>query len=159
MQKNTTAGLWLTGIVATLIAGTLDALAAIYIFAGGHIDAVFRYIAAGLVGRDVASINGGRATLVGIFLHYLITAFFTVVFFVFYGREQVLRKNALPVSFIYGILIWTVMNLLVLPVSKLKIDINQFRLGGALAGIATLIVCVALPIVLARRWYETRTAA
>nr|WP_294950205.1 hypothetical protein [uncultured Mucilaginibacter sp.] len=159
MPNTKTPGLLLTGIIAALIAGTLDALAAVYILAGGQARMVFRYIAAAAIGREQAYVIGDRATLMGLGFHYLIAAIFTAFFFFLYPREAFLRKNAGLVAFIYGLLIWFVMNLLVLPVTKLKIDINKFTFKGLTTGAAILVVCVALPIVLARYWYEGRKKA
>ncbi|RWY53937.1 hypothetical protein [Mucilaginibacter gilvus] len=159
MSNQNIPGLLLTGIIATLIAGTLDALAAIYILAAGQAKMVFQYIAAGAIGREAAFLGGNRSILIGVVFHYLITAIFTLFFFILYQREALLRRNAGVVAFIYGTLMWVVMNFLVLPVSKLKLDINKFTFKGTITGIAILIICVALPIVLARYWYENKRKA
>jgi hypothetical protein len=159
MPNKNTPGLLLTGIIAALIAGTLDALAAVYILAAGQAQMVFQYIAAGAIGREAAFLGGNRSILIGVGFHYLIAAIFTLFFFFLYQREAFLRRNAGVVAFIYGILMWVVMNLLVLPVSKLKIDINKFTFKGTVTGMAILIICVALPIVLARYWYENKRKA
>jgi hypothetical protein len=152
-------GLLMTGIIAALTAGTLDALAAIFILAGGQAKMVFQYIAAAVVGRE-AAFTGGTTTIVkGVVLHYFIAAIFTLLFFGLYPLLPFLRKNAGLVAFIYGILIWAVMNLLILPRTKLLIEINKFTPKGAITGAAILIICVALPIVLARYWYQNRGKA
>lgn len=156
MQNKNLAGLWLTGIAAAVVAGTLDGLAAVYILAGGNSQMIFQYIAAGAIGREAAFIGGRHTVLIGLGYHYFIAALFTLFFFILYGREPFLRRNAGVVAFLYGVLIWIVMNFLVLPVSKLKLDINKFTFKGGITGIAILIVCVALPIVLARYWYESQ---
>lgn len=156
MPNTKAPGLLLTGIIATVVAGTLDAFAAVYILAGGQGRMVFQYIAAAAIGREQAAFSGNRSVLIGIGFHYLVAAIFTAFFFFLYPRESFLRKNAGLVAFVYGLLIWFIMNLLVLPVTKLKIDINKFTFKGVTTGGAILVICVAFPIVLARYWYENR---
>jgi hypothetical protein len=148
--------LLITGIVAALVAGTLDALAAIFILAHGQAASVFHYIAAGAIGLQASFAGGNGTALLGVAFHYLIAGIFTWLFFMLYGEIAALRKNAGLVAFVYGIVIWLAMNFVVLPLSKLNIDFHRFTFKGIATGAAILVVCVALPIVLARYWYENQ---
>ncbi|TFF39711.1 hypothetical protein [Mucilaginibacter psychrotolerans] len=156
MLNKKSPNLLLTGILAALIAGTLDALAAVFILAHGQAASVFHYIAAAAIGLQ-ASFGGGNGTvLLGLAIHYLIAGIFTWLFFILYNKIAALRKNAGLIAFIYGIVIWLIMNLLVLPLSKINIDFHRFTFKGFAIGAAILIVFVALPIVLTRYWYENQ---
>jgi hypothetical protein len=137
-------------VIASLIAGTLDALAAIFILAHGQAAMVFRYIASAVFGS--AAFSGGPGMLwAGVFFHYLIAAAFTAFFFVMYNYISLLRKNTLLVSIIYGTFVWAVMNLLVLPLTNLA---NTITLADAVKNILILCVCIALPAVVIRHRYE-----
>lgn len=58
-------------LIAGLIAGTLDILAAIYLLAGGNAAGVLKYIAAGAFGQ--AALAGGTEMIVfGLLFHYII---------------------------------------------------------------------------------------
>jgi hypothetical protein len=137
-------------IISSLIAGTLDALAAIFILAHGHAEAVFRYIASAVFGSE-AFIGGAGMIWAGVAVHYLIAAAFTVFFFVAYTYVPLLRKNTLLVTLIYGAFIWAVMNLLVLPLTQVSFTIT---LISAIKNILILCVCIALPAVVIRHRYE-----
>lgn len=156
MPDKKSPNLLITGIVAALIAGTLDALAAIFILAHGQAVSVFHYIAGAAIGLQVSFAGGNGTALLGVAFHYLIAACFTWLFFVLYSSAAALRKNAGLIAFIYGVLIWVIMNLLVLPLSKINIDFHRYTFKGFATGAAILIICVALPIVLARYWYENQ---
>jgi hypothetical protein len=137
-------------VIASLIAGTLDALAAIFILAHGHAEAVFRYIASAVY-RNKAFSGGTSMIWAGVVFHYLIAAAFTIFFFVMYNYVSLLRKNTLLVTIIYGTFTWVVMNLLVLPLTPVT---NIITLTGAIKNILILCVCIALPIVVTRHRYE-----
>lgn len=137
-------------VIASLIAGTLDALAAIFILAHGQAAMVFRYIASAVFGS--AAFSGGPGMLwAGVVFHYLIAAAFTVFFFVMYSYISLLRKNTLLVTIIYGTFVWAVMNLLVLPLTHVT---NTITLTSAIKNILILCVCIALPVVVIRHRYK-----
>nr|WP_067060247.1 hypothetical protein [Mucilaginibacter sp. L294] len=137
-------------IISWLIAGTLDALAAIFILAHGHAEAVFRYIASAVYGKE--AFTGGTSMIwTGVVFHYIIAAAFTVFFFISYTYVPLLRKNTLLVILIYGTFAWSVMNLLVLPLTQVAYTIT---LAGAVKNILILCVTIALPAVVIRHRYE-----
>ncbi|MEO7214460.1 hypothetical protein [Mucilaginibacter sp.] len=156
MPNTNTPGLLLTGIIAALIAGTLDALAAVFILAGGKL-VVFQYISGAVMGKESAYSGGTPTILLGLFFHYIIAASFTLVFFLMYPRIAFLRNNAGLIAFLYGIFIFVLMNRIVVPLTL--IHVNPFNWLNAVKNCAILITCVALPIVLARYWYENRQKA
>jgi hypothetical protein len=137
-------------IVSSLIAGTLDALAAIFILAHGQAAMVFRYIASAVYGKGAFS-GGACMIWAGVAFHYIIATTFTVFFFIAYSYISLLRKNTLLVILIYGIFAWAVMNLLVLPLTRVVYTIT---LAGAIENILILCVTIALPAVVIRHRYE-----
>jgi hypothetical protein len=139
-------------LITSLIAGTMDGLAAIFILAKGQAALIFKYIASAIYGK--AAFAGGAGMIyTGIIFHYLIATCFTILFFVMYYFIPFLRKNIYLVTVFYGIFIWVVMNLLVLPITQVK---NVITLEGAVKNILILIVCVALPIVFMQYRYRRR---
>ncbi|WP_018628586.1 hypothetical protein [Niabella aurantiaca] len=140
---------------ATFLVGTLDILSAFlhYLIASGK-DPLFilKYIAGGLLGP--AAFSGGAAMQVaGLLLHYLIACIFTAFFFWLYPRLKILRRNRIATGIFYGLFIWSVMNLVVVPLSR----IGKFpdAVPGMLINAAILILVVGLPLsFIARSYYR-----
>jgi len=104
-----------------LTVGTLDALDAALFFGprGIPLDRIFRGIAGGLLGRDVA-VAGGTATLVlGVVLHFFIATMIVAVLVLAARRVPALVRRPLVTGPIYGILAWLVMNFVVIPLSTI----------------------------------------
>jgi uncharacterized membrane protein YagU involved in acid resistance len=104
--------------LGTLVVGTLDALDAVIFFGlrgvGPH--RIFQSIAAGLLGRS--AFTGGIATVVlGAVLHYFI-AFAIVATFIGASRYlPMLTRAPILSGLVYGVAVYLVMNLVVLPLS------------------------------------------
>lgn len=135
-------------ILATgFTAGTLDILAA---FINTSIklekfaaEIVLRFIASGVFGNDAFS-GGGQMVAAGLFFHYIIALSFTIAYFFIYPRLSFLKKNKILNGITYGLVIWLIMNLIVVPLSmtpELK-----FSIEGMVTGIIILMVCVGLPV-------------
>jgi len=105
-------------LLGTLAVGTLDLADALIFFGlrGAPPIRMFQSIAAGLLGR--ASFSGGMNTaLLGIVLHYFI-AFLIVTTCVVLSRWMpLLRTRPILAGMAYGIGVYLVMNLIVLPLS------------------------------------------
>ncbi|HXB93468.1 MAG TPA: hypothetical protein VNU72_14315, partial [Puia sp.] len=88
-QPSTGKGIFVQALLlAALIAGTLDASAAIisYYLHGGHQPArIFRFIASGVFGKQATS-GGTDMVVYGVLFHYFIAFCFTAVFFILYPR-------------------------------------------------------------------------
>lgn len=126
-----------------LIAGTLDGLAAVIFLAKMNFVGVFQYIASAILGK--AAYTGGiKTVLLGLILHYFIAFSFTFFFALITNRISALRRNILLSGVIYGIFVWTVMNLLVVPLTK--IPPTPFHVEKALINAIILIFCIGLPI-------------
>jgi hypothetical protein len=144
-------GILLTG----LIAGTLDGLAAVIQFkinGGGNPALIAKYIAGALLGRE--AFKGGTAVvLTGIVLHYCIAIVWTAFFFLIYPKIKFACPNKFAAGVLYGVLIWVVMNLVVLPLTQLPQ--KPGNLAQDLTGLLIIIFAVGLPISLLHRNYTT----
>lgn len=133
-------------LITVLIAGTLDILSAyvnVFIKTGHISRKMFQYIAGGLLGLK-NSLNGGvPVILLGVFFHYFITFLFTFIFFVLYRKNRFFGINKFVAALLYGIFIWTVMNLIVLPLSALPR--GTITPGKAILDASILAVTIGLP--------------
>src|SRR5579864_5847660 len=67
--------------IAGFIAGSLDALAAIFILSHGNAAPMFKFISSGIYGKEAFKDSGGMIAL-GIALHYFIAFSFTIFYFI-----------------------------------------------------------------------------
>ncbi|MDP4245999.1 MAG: hypothetical protein Q8932_09140 [Bacteroidota bacterium] len=144
-------------LLAALLAGTLDAGGAVinYSLNGGKDPAViFRYIASAVFGR--AAYTGGTNMVIwGVVLHYAIALGFTIAFFLLYPRMAILSDNRWLAGVFYGIAVWMVMNLVVVPMSHARKF--PFRVTGALIAMGILILAIGIPISLMAHYYYDYT--
>ena len=133
-------------LIAWLLAGTLDITAAILYYVGLSSTRAARLlqgIASGVLGAS--AFDGGVATaLLGLLLHYLIALIWTLVLLVALRTIGALRRHLVVLGIVYGIIVWSVMNLIVLPLSNVSRAPFQPRAAAIAAFI--LILCVGLPI-------------
>lgn len=133
-------------VTAWLVAGTLDIIAAVihYVAATGrNPEGVFLYIASGIFGRAAYS-GGTLMSILGGVIHYCIAFAWTAVFFKVYPVLPILRRSRIVTGAGYGVFVWLVMNLVVLPLSR--VSQPPFDPLRALTGILILILCVGLPV-------------
>jgi hypothetical protein len=135
-----------TVLIAWLLAGTLDITAAILYYIGPSSAGAARLlqgIASGVLGAR--AFDGGAATtLLGLALHYLIALIWTLVLFVGFRTLGALRRQLVLTGIVYGIIVWLVMNLVVLPLSNVRHAPLQPRAAGIAAII--LVLCIGLPL-------------
>jgi hypothetical protein len=134
-------------VIAGFIVGTLDILSAFihYFIKTGqtHFFDVLKFIASGIFGKAAFS-GGRRMILAGILIHYLIAFTFTLFFFWVFRKIKILSKNKIITGIIYGVFVWVVMNIIVLPFSN--IAYRPFHIMNALINVVILIVCVGIPL-------------
>jgi hypothetical protein len=137
-----------TIILSGLIAGSLDAIAAILLFAHPvslhNASKIFRFIASGLLGRVTYS-SGFAYPFIGLFLHFLFAMIWSAIYFLIiyplFKPGSILAKTCILASFI-----WIVMNGFVVPLSAIgSIQTNGWSI---MKSFLVLVVCVALPITL-----------
>lgn len=141
----------LTILLAGLIAGTADALAAIFILAAGNAAGVFKYIASALYGKQ-AFAGGADMIIIGIVCHYIIAFAFVTFYYFIYPRVSLLRYNKYLSAFLYGIFTWLIMNLIVVPMTKIH---QVFTWHNALLNVVILMFTIGLPAALIVRRRST----
>lgn len=131
---------------AGLIVGTLDILAAFlhfYLKTGRNPLAVLPFIASGVFGKK-AFTGGTEMKVLGLLFHYLIATTWAFIFYYVLLRLSLFRRSWVATGIIYGLLVWCVMNLVVLPLSNTPS--RPFNWENALIGMGILVVCIGLPL-------------
>ncbi|MDE3156031.1 MAG: hypothetical protein KGN76_13060 [Acidobacteriota bacterium] len=148
-------------LIAWLVAGTLDILAAVIYYpltAPVTPVRILQGIASGVIG--MRAFSGGPATAVlGLACHYLIALIWTVFFFVVFPRLKVLARNLIVTGLGYGVFVGLVMNLVVVPLSHTPK--GPFSLPHLIVAIVILLFTIGLPIagIVGRYYREARLSA
>lgn len=140
-----------------LIAGALDASAAslqYWLTTHKTPERVFIYVASAVFGKDAYNYNPVMMTITGLLFHFLIAMTFTVLFYLVYPRLMRYRHSVLLVAITYGLLVWSIMNLLVVPLSRIAKSPVRFPQSYIQMGI--LIICIGCPIALRAARYFTK---
>jgi hypothetical protein len=146
------SGLWKAIIITSVTAGTLD-LAAAVVSSGASLEVVCKYIASALVGRERGFATGLSSAVLGFFLHYFITFCWTTLFFLVYPKLKFMSRNIYLSGALYGVFVWTMMNMVVVPSSQIVKP--PFDLTKATIGLLIIVFMVGLPIaILAQRFYS-----
>jgi len=142
---------------AGFICGSLDITFACidaYTRSGATPERVLRYVASGLLGKEAFQGSGWFA-IAGLLIHYAIAYTFTIFFFLVYPAIKVLWINRAITGIMYGIFVWLVMNLAVVPFTR--VPKGTFHLDRALLGGFILIIAIGLPLsFLAHKYYATK---
>ena len=139
------SGIPIGRIIATgLVAAILDAIAAMLVYQVQP-GPLFKLIASGAFGKS--AFTGGPEMLVaGVVFHVIIALGWAALYFFLYSRLRLYRINPIALIAGYGIFIWLMMNLVVLPLSN--VSQRSIDAAGAMKGISILMIAVALPIVI-----------
>jgi len=155
-------GLLRTIFFTALIAAILDLAGAVInymISSGGKFPKkILEYIAGGIYGGSALDGSLGM-NIKGALLHFLIASIWTVLFFIFYPKIKFFHRSIWVNAVVYGLIVWIVMNLIVLPFSAWKAPIVPFKLETAVRAAIILIICVALPISISARNYYKKVAS
>ncbi|MBI3137188.1 MAG: hypothetical protein HYZ15_01245 [Sphingobacteriales bacterium] len=146
-QDNKYAGAELSTIIrSAIIVGLLDGTAAVlhYLARGGqHPEKVFNFVASGLFGK--AGLSGGVLMVIaGIVLHLIIAGIWTFIFFGAYARIEIMRRSRILTGLLFGLLVWTIMTRVVLPLSRTPAI--PFRWEPAITGALILVIAIGLPL-------------
>ena len=149
-----------TILIAWLIAGTLDMLGALLVYAvvlkKTTAEKIVRGIASGIF-KDQAMTGGNEMMLYGVILHYIIALIFTLLYFLIFPYIPFFRKQKIIGGLLYGAFIWMVMNLIVL--SIVFPQRPSPTLYSALIGAAILMIMIGLPLsYFANKYYRSKTA-
>ena len=169
-----------TILLAGFTAGTLDACGAMTHYMinshGGNPLKVWRFVASGALGQDTFTKDLVTMAIIGLFFHFIIAFCFTLFFFFIYPKIKFLRKSLVVTGLLYGIFVWLVMNLIIVPFSNIPargklwtIVTNTegkrhavFQLPSdptqMIIGIFIIMFCVGLPIsLIAGKYYSEKT--
>lgn len=127
--------IFITVLKIGLLIGLMDGIAAslnAYLASGVTPDRVFRFIASGVFGME--AFKGSTAMITwGLMFHFIIALAWTALFFLFALSFHFVKAHYLISGVLYGIFIWAVMEVVVLPLS------NTPRLEHTLCGTLIMI--------------------
>ena len=148
-SKNIVAAIFMAGLVV----GTLDLSAAMIqtIIMGREPLKLMQYISSGMFGSR--AFEGGLTyAVLGVVFHYFIAFVWTGIFFIVYPKIKNFAGNKIITGIVYGLFIWLIMNMVVVPLSK--IPSRPFNLNNALIGLGILIIAIGIPLsIMAHRFY------
>jgi hypothetical protein len=135
--------------IATLVAGTLDILAAITLTLvfGRHVPDMLRYVASGPF--PAARDWGAGGALLGLVVHFVLMAVMAATFVLSARRLPVLLRSPIRSGVLYGLATYVVMNLVVVPL----------RFGSwppKPLGIATQLFCHVVLVGIPIAWIASR---
>lgn len=148
--------LFKTIVLAGLLAGTLDITAAFIqyvVVTEKNPVTVLRYISSAIWGKD-AFTGGVPIVIAGLVFHYIIAFIFTVFFFLIYPVFNKIIGNKILQAIVYGIFVWCIMNLGVVPLTKAPA--GEIVLSKAIISASILIVCIGLPLTFMAKKYYTK---
>ncbi len=147
-----------TIIKAGLLAGSLDIAAACIQYTlqtGGPAANVPVFVASGVFGKN-AFTGGVEMILAGLLFHYLIAGAFAVAFFWIVPKVAFLNRHWILAGVLYGIFVWALMNLVVLPLSNAPpLPLN---IKNSIQAALILIGCIGLPLSFIHRKSRMRRA-
>jgi hypothetical protein len=132
---------------AGFLAGTLDILAAIivygFILSKAPVVAILQSIASGVYGPKAFAGGLGMA-IQGLVFHYIIAIIFAALFYLLIRALPFVTRFRVITGLLYGMIVWLIMNLLVLPASG--VTPRPFSVRGMIEGMLILMFFVGLPI-------------
>ncbi len=142
--------------LAGLLAGSLDILSAFidhYIQSGKGPEGVLRFVASGAFGQE-AFTGGDQMIVFGLLFHFIIAFCFTIFFYWLYQTVPFFRRNIFVTAILYGLFIWVVMNLIVVPLSN--INKYPFHAINAVKSSLILICMIGLPLTLIVKFFSKK---
>jgi len=128
-------------LIGGLTAGAFDLTSAFITYGWG----VPRAIASGLLGAR--SFQGGVASwILGVFLHFVIALAAATVYCLASRKLDFLKYHFFVCGLFYGIAVFLVMNLVVLPLSALPFKVGPFTVRALIQGLLVHMFLIGLPI-------------
>ena len=130
-----------------LIAGTLDITENLVFNAFRHVTPkmVFQYIASGLIGTTAFQ-AGLRSVWLGVLIHYSIALTWTAAFYAASRKLSILIRRPVASGLLYGAMVYLVMNLIVLPLTRIPHPASAITLASRISGVLALLFCIGLTI-------------
>jgi hypothetical protein len=132
-------------LLTGLVVGTVDGLAAIvwHLSTGGNNPAgIFKFIASCLIGKTALT-GGTEMVILGVLLHFLIATIFSAFFYFLCLKIKSFKGENILYGALYGIFVWIVMNLILLPVIIQSVPKNPKNI---IIGLFIHIICVGIPM-------------
>jgi hypothetical protein len=129
-----------------IISGILDSAAACTVFylkQGLSPAEVMKFIATGVYGPE-AFVGGTPMVILGIFLHFFIAFAIAGVYYFIFPVFRILNSKPVLSGFVFGGLVWIVMNLLIIPLTQ--VPPAPFEATAALVSVVWHMVLVGVPI-------------
>jgi uncharacterized membrane protein YagU involved in acid resistance len=111
---------------------------------------IMQSIASGLLGKEAYEGGAGTAVLGGV-LHFFILIVAAALYYAASRRVTLLTRQPIVCGLLFGIAIWIVMNLVVVPLSAFPHEVTH-TLSSALPHIVAHMVLVGLPIAMAIKY-------
>ncbi len=146
VDNSKSGGALRTILTAWLIAGTLDITAAsVYYPTVFHFRLILLYqnIASGVLGESAFTGGVGTAAL-GLLFHFFIALCWTIFFYLVFPKIKIMSKDKFLTGMGYGVFVWLVMNLAVVPLSR--VERGPFTAVGIVVSALFLIFCIGLPL-------------
>lgn len=143
--------------ITGLIVGAMDITAATIqaISRGATATRLLQFVASGLIGQKAFTGGAGTAAL-GLGLHFVIAFTLVTVFYAASRGIVLLSRYAVASGIVYGLIVFGVMNLIVLPLSAAK---PRHSLTGDLIQIGIHMFVIGLPTSLLVRRLSGATSA
>ncbi len=135
------------GILAAVL-DAADALVAYRLAFGMSPEAIYQFVASGLLGK-AAFAGGAAAALLGVAIHLLVAFGAATAFVLAAERLPQLRRDAVGWGLAFGVAVYAVMNLVVIPLSRIGASVPSVPL--LLNGVLGHALLVGLPIALSAR--------
>jgi hypothetical protein len=140
-------------LVGGLTAGLLDHISAVITFGWK----VSRGVASGLLGKSAFNpSNFAFAWSLGLFLQFFIAVCAAAIYCLASLRLRFLRDHWFVCGLFYGIAVFLVMNLIVLPLSAFPFPVGPFTVHGLIQGLLVHMFLIGLPIALSLRLFSNR---
>lgn len=153
MQNKPVRSFWSTILWAGALVGLLDISSACinyYLRTGKSPVIIFPFIASAIFGKT--AMEGKEMIAVGGLMHFMIAYAFTIFFFLIYPKLPFLSWNRLLTGILYGALIWTLMTLVLVPLTRAKAARPSWERSPIDMGI--LMVAIGIPLsLIAYRYY------
>ena len=146
-------------VASGLAAGVLDITYASVssLLRGSSPARMLRAIASGVLGRPALD-GGWETSLVGLAFHFAIATGWAALYVLASRRLPVLLARPRLCGPVYGLVVFWLMHLVVLPLSNVPFQVS-FTPKFLASGFAAHLFCVGLPIALVARRYLSRSRA
>ena len=152
MNPSGSAALVRAILLATLVAGALDIGAAILLNLNVGPLIVLQSVAGGWLGREAYS-GGWSSGLLGLASHFGLMLVIAALYMAAASRSPLLRRQWIVAGVVWGVAVWVMMTLVVVPLSASTLPAPDTR--AVIQGLIVHILMVGLPMAwIARRAFR-----